>query len=273
MNNVMPYIKTYLLPVVAVVVVLFVAKWLAHRLTSQVERQLTKAKFDATLTRFFANATGWAVWIVAVIAVLNYFGVQTASLVALLGAGSLAVGLAFQGSLANFASGVMLLVFRPFKVGDTVSIGGVSGKVCEIALFSTNVDTPDNRRVIVPNKAIFGATIENVSFHPTRRVDVAVGTDYGADLDQVRQVLLDAALAVEGRIEEPAAKIVLSGLGGSSIDWQVRVWCNSADYFAVKDRLTRDVKVALDKANIGIPFPQLDVHLDAEVSKGLSKGL
>lgn len=159
----------------------------------------------------------------------------------------------------------MLLIFRPFKVGDVVSVSGVTGTVCEIDLFVTTFDTPDNRRIIVPNGSIFGSTIENISHHTTRRVDVAVGSDYGADIDTTREVLLQAAANVEHAHTDPPPSVVLSELGASSIDWTVRVWVDAANYWAVKDALTRAVKYALDQANIGIPFPQMDVHVQQTV--------
>ena len=161
----------------------------------------------------------------------------------------------------------MLLTFRPFKVGDVVSAGGTTGKVFEIGLFTTIFDTPDNRRIIVPNNEIFGGTIENVSHHATRRVAVSVGTDYGADIDKAREVMLAAAKATENVLGDPEPAVVLTGLGGSSIDWSVRVWVNAADYWGVMDALTRNVKVALDDAEIGIPFPQMDVHIDGAVKR------
>jgi small conductance mechanosensitive channel len=156
----------------------------------------------------------------------------------------------------------MLLIFRPFRVGDVVSVAGITGKVVEIDLFTTQFDTPDNRRLVVPNGAIFGSTIENVTFHPTRRVDVDVGTDYGADLRATRTVLEEVATATEGVLEEPAPQVYLKSLGASSIDWAVRVWTETSEYWAVRERITQRVKEALDAAEIGIPFPQMDIHVD-----------
>jgi len=170
--------------------------------------------------------------------------------------------MALSGTLGHFASGVMLLIFRPFKVGDVINAAGVIGKVYEIELFTTALDTPDNRRIIVPNGSIYGATIENISHHPTRRVDVAVGVDYSADIDKTREVLDAAARSVEGILSDPPHAIVLGDLGDSAVNWTVRVWCNSADYWGIKEQLTRAVKQHLDQAGIGIPFPQMDVHLD-----------
>jgi small conductance mechanosensitive channel len=243
--------------IVLILIVVFVAGWLG-RMTTRVAK---KAHIEITLARFFGNLMRYLFLVVGGISILGVFGIETTSFAAILAAVGFAVGMALSGTLSNVASGVMLLVFRPFKVGDVVSAGGVTGKIEELGLFTTVFDTPDNRRIIVPNNAIFGSTIENVTFHDTRRVDVSLGTDYGADLDKTRAVLMEAATKVEGRLQDQDAVVVLGDLGDSAIGWAVRVWANTSDYWAVKEQLTRDVKVALDNAGIGIPFPQMDVHL------------
>ncbi len=249
---------------VAILIVGWIASKWARRLTSKgLER---RPHADVTLTKFFSNLVGWVVLAIAVIAALEMFGIQTTSFVALLGAAGLAIGLAFQGTLSNFAAGVMLLVFRPFKVGDAIKVSGEAGVVDEVGLFMTHLDTPDNRRIVIPNSSIFGSVIETITYHPTRRVDVNVGTDYPADLDEVRAVLQQAAEAVPGRLEDPSPQVFLSELGASSIDWQVRVWAPTSEYWNVKQAATRLVKKSLDDAEIGIPFPQMDVHLDGAVS-------
>jgi small conductance mechanosensitive channel len=199
------------------------------------------------------------------VAILGTLGIETTSLAAALAAAGFAIGMALSGTLGNVASGIMLLLFRPFRVGDAVVVNGVTAKVYQINLFNTELDTFDNRRIIMPNNAVFGNTIENISYHPTRRVDVTVGTTYSSDIDQARAVLTRVARSVEGGLADPEPAIVLSGMGASSIDWAVRVWVNAPDFWAVKDRLTRDIKVALDEAKIGIPFPQMDVHIDGKI--------
>ncbi len=171
-----------------------------------------------------------------------------------------------QGTLSNLAAGVMLMVFRPFKIDQIVSIAGHIGKVSEITLFTTNIDTLDNRRIIIPNSAVFGSTIENLTHNPIRRVDISVGVEYPADTDRTREVLEAAAKTVPGMINDPAPQVILLNLGDSSVDWQVRVWTKTDDYWDVLDAATRSVKVALDEAGLGIPFPQLDVHLDSPVA-------
>ncbi|MCP3905477.1 MAG: mechanosensitive ion channel [Planctomycetes bacterium] len=254
-------IAEYGLPVVGALVLLFFGWIIAGWIGRIVSRGLTKARIELTLSKFAGKMAKWVILLFVVLACLGMFGVEITAFAAVLAAAGFAVGLAFQGTLSNFAAGVMLLVFRPFKVGDVVTVAGVTAKVNEIDLFVTTVDTADNRRFILPNGSIFGATIENISHHATRRVDVVVGTDYGADIDQTRKVLRDAADAVDGIMSDPEPAVALTGLGGSSVDWAVRVWVNAADFWAVKDALTREVKYALDRAGIGIPYPQMDVHV------------
>ncbi len=247
-------------------VLLFVAWIIAGICGRLVRRGLERANFDVTLTRFFARMVKWLVLLLAVLACLSIFGVETTSFAAVIGATALAVGLAFQGTLGNFAAGIMLLVFRPYKVGDVINAAGQLGKVFEIDLFTTVLDTFDNRRIIIPNGSIFGSTIENITHHPHRRADVDVGVGYAADIDRTREVLTAAAAGVEGGLADPEPAVVLLGLGASSVDWSVRVWANGDDFGAVKQATIRAVKMALDEAGIEIPFPQMDVHLDQPAS-------
>ncbi len=260
-------ITQYATRVVGVLVLLFVGWLVAGWAGRLVWRGCERAKLDPTLGKFFAKMARWAILIFVVLACLGVFGVNTTSFAAVLAAAGLAVGLALQGSLSNFASGVMLLIFRPFKVGDVVTISGCTGKVDEIELFTTRIDTADNRRLILPNSAVFGTTIENITFHSKRRVEVAVGVEYSADIDKTRAVLEKAAKGVLGILEDPAPQVLLSQLGASSVDWSVRVWCATSDFWTVKEAATRAVKMALDEAGIGIPFPQMDVHLDGAVKQ------
>ena len=253
-------------PIVGVALFLLVAYILSGWISRLVLKALTRAKVERTLAKFLGSITRWGLMVMALIACLGVFGVETTSFAAVIGASALAIGLAFQGSLSNLAAGVMLLIFRPFKVADVISVGGQLGRVESISLFNTQLDTFDNRRIIVPNGTIFGSTIENLTHHPIRRVDVAVGVEYEADLDRTRQVLQSAATGVPGRLDDPESQILLLDLGNSSVNWAVRVWTKTADYWPVRDALTRAVKVALDEAGLAIPFPQMDVHMDAPVT-------
>ena len=255
-------VTQYAVKIGGAILFLLIAWIIAGAVGRFTRRSLEKSKLDLTLTKFFGNLAKYVVLIMAVVACLGIFGIETTSFAAVIGAAGLAIGLAFQGTLGNFSAGIMLLVFRPFKVGDVVNVNGTTAKVTEIELFTTLLDTPDNRRIIMPNGNIFGNTIENITHHPTRRVDEAVGTDYDSSQEEAREVMLQVARNVEGGLSEPAPQVYLQELGGSSIDWAVRVWANTPDYWAVRERLTQQVKEALDEAGIGIPFPQMDVHLD-----------
>ncbi|CAN0548223.1 unnamed protein product [Laminaria digitata] len=262
----MPIVVEYGTRIVGVIVAIFIAFIIAGWARRVVLRGTSKANVDPTLGKFFGNAARYTVITLAMIACLGVFGIETTSFAAVIGAAGLAIGLAFQGSLSNLAAGVMLLLFRPFKVGDVVNAAGTTGKIDEIELFTTRMITPDNRLIIVPNSAIFGGTIENITYFDTRRVDVDVGTDYGADLDETRKILEQAIASVD-HLAEPAPQVFLDVLGDSSIAWKLRVWVNTPDFWAVREKLTYACKVSLDKAGIGIPFPQMDVHLDGSVAK------
>ena len=252
----------FALDLIGALLLLVATFWVARWAWQATHRGLDRSRLDPALSRFGANLARYGVLVLGGLAVLSVFGISVASFAAILAAVGFAVGLALQGTLANFSAGAMLLVFRPFKVGDVVSVAGITGKVVEIDLFTTQFDTPDNRRLIVPNGAIFGTTIENVTHHSTRRVDVAVSTDYGADLRATRRVLEEVAGATDGVLIDPPPQIYLQNLGASSVDWAIRVWVDTPDYWAVRERITQRAKEALDAAGIGIPFPQMDVHFN-----------
>lgn len=256
----------YVLPALGLLLVLIVAYFVAKFLARMVSGPVTK-KVDPTLGRFFGKLVFYLVMVGALLGVLGSVGVNIAAFAAVLAAMGFAIGLAFQGTLSNFAAGIMLLVFRPFKIGDVITAAGITAKVDEIDLFSTTFNTFDNRRIIVPNSSIFGDTIENATFNPHRRVDVAVGCEYKADIDRSREALTAAVESVEGRIdgEGRGFQVYLVGLGSSSVDWAVRVWFPTPDYWAKKEELTRAVKMHLDQAGIGIPFPQMDIHVDGKL--------
>ena len=248
--------------VVGVLVALFLAWIVGGWLRRILLKSLQRRDFDATLTRFFANVVRYAVIAGATIGCLGAFGIQTASFAALLGALGLAIGLAFQGTLSNFSSGAMLLIFRPFRVGDFIRAAGEFGTVVELELFTTELKTPDNRRLVVPNSKIFGDVIENFSHHETRRIEIPVGVAYAADIDETREVLVAALKQVPGVLEDPEPMAFLSDLGDSSVNWKLRVWTKSADYWDVHQAVVRTAKQTLDGAHISIPYPQMDVHLE-----------
>ncbi|MCA9713353.1 MAG: mechanosensitive ion channel [Myxococcales bacterium] len=243
-----------------------IALWVSFRVANWISTKLIKSlrarKFDETLAVFFGGLVRYLVLVAAILAILGMFGIETTSFAAIIGAAGLAIGLAFQGTLANFAAGVMIMVFRPFSVGDYVVMGGNEGIVREIGLFVCALDTLDNRRVIMPNATATGGVIENYTSNPLRRVDINVGVSYSSDIPRVRQVLDAAAKTVPHRDEKHGHQIFLAGLGASAVEFQVRIWTDPQYYWDVWDLGTEIVKKSLDQAGITIPFPQMDVHVN-----------
>jgi small conductance mechanosensitive channel len=213
-------------------------------------------QWDPSLTGFLSSLVYFFVMAFVIVAVLGSFGVQTASIVAVLGAASFAVGLALQGSLSNFAAGVMILLFRPFKVGDYVEVGGVAGSIKNIAIFATTLATPDNVRIEVPNSKIYGDIIKNYAGYDTRRIDMVVGIGYGDDMGKAIEVIKGVVEADERVLAEPAVQVAVADLGDSSVNLVVRPWTKGSDYWPTKFDLTQRIKNALDENGIEIPFPQ-----------------
>lgn len=250
---------------VAAILIFMVARWIAGRLRDAIRSMLDKPEYDKTLGRFGGNLLYYAIIILALLAALSTVGVEVASFIAILAAAGFAVGLALQGTLSNFAAGVMLLVFRPFDVEDVVEVGGERGRVRDIQLFYTRLNTMDNQLVIIPNSDVFGSSIRNILYNDELRVSCEVGTDYPADLDEARAILKQAGEQIDDRIEERGVQVLLTELGGSSINWEVRVWIRPngfGDLPRVRDELARSIKYKLDAADIGIPYPQMDIHMD-----------
>ncbi len=249
------------LKVLGALVLMVVGAWVAKRVRVGLQGQLGRSGLDATLVPFVAAMTYWGLMAFIVIAVIGILGVPTAQFVAVIGAAGLAVGLALQGTLSNFAAGVMLLVFRPFSVGHWVEVAGTAGTVREISVFSTVLHTGDNIRVTVPNSQVYGQTIRNYTANPTRRIDLVVGVGYGDDLGVARDTMLRVLTSDERVLEDPAPNVQVSDLGDSSVDFIVRPWCRTEDYWALRWDLVRRLKEELEAAGCNIPFPQRDVHL------------
>ncbi|MEZ4416527.1 MAG: mechanosensitive ion channel [Gemmatimonadota bacterium] len=247
--------------VVGAIVVLIVGRLAAGWIRRLVAGGLRRAALDETLVPFLSGMTYFAVLAFTVVAVLGIFGVPTASFVAVLGAAGLAVGLALQGSLSNFAAGVMLLVFRPFRVGDVIEAAGTLGTVRQIGVFSTEVDTLNNIRVILPNSTIYGDKIANLSANELRRVDMLFGVSYQDDLGVARETIERIVRAHPRVLESPAPTVEVSALAESSVNFVVRPWCRTEDYWTVHFELHRHLKEGLESAGCSIPFPQRDVHL------------
>lgn len=256
-----PYVTTYGLQALGAVVILLGGKVGSSLGARIVVGLLQRAKADATVTSFVSSLVRYGILVFAVIAALAKFGVQTASFVAVLGAAGLAVGLALQGSLSNFAAGVLILLFRPFNVGDFVTIGGASGTVVLIGIFTTTLHSPDNQKIVVPNSAVTAGTIVNVTANETRRVDLRASIGYGDDIGKAKEVLEGIVAAHPKVLADPAPVVRVVELGESSVDFVVRPWVNTPDYWDVYFDLTRAIKEEFDKAGICIPFPQRDVHL------------
>ena len=260
-DTVIGLVAGYGLQVIGAIVVLIVGRAVAGLVRRAVTRSLERAKTDATLIPFFASGTYYLVLGAVLIAVLNLFGVETTSLIAVMGAAGLAIGLALQGTLANFAAGVMLLVFRPIRVGDFVDVAGVAGSVQEISVFTTTLHTGDNVRITIPNGAIFGSTIKNFSANDTRRNDIIVGISYddniGTAVDTINRVL-----SADSRIlADPEPLVAVMELGDSSVNIVVRPWCAASDYWPLRFDLLRAFKEQLEAAGCSIPYPQHDVHV------------
>jgi len=256
-------VSTWGVRVIGAIAVLVVGRIIAGWVRRAVRRSLERAKTDATLSPFLSGLAYYVVIAAVLIAVLNLFGIQTTSLIAVLGAAGLAIGLAMQGTLSNFAAGVMLLLFRPFGVGDFVEVGGSAGGVEAIGLFTTTMNTPDNVRIIVPNSAIFGSTIKNYSANEKRRNDMVFGISYDDDiptaLDTIRRVL-----AADGRVlADPEVTVAVAELADSSVNIAVRPWCKKEDYWALRFDLQQELKKELEAAGCSIPYPQHDVHMIA----------
>ncbi|MGD8430254.1 MAG: mechanosensitive ion channel [Ectothiorhodospiraceae bacterium] len=256
--------REFALNIVTAIVIFYVGKWVAKLVRSISARVMQRAKVEATLVSFASNIIYTLIMAFVIVAALGQLGVQTASLIAVIGAAGLAVGLALQGSLANFAAGVMIILFRPFKKGDYVEAGGTAGTVDEIDIFQTRMTTPDNKVIIVPNNAITSGNITNYSAMEQRRVDLVIGVHYDSDLATVKGILTEIIEADERVLKDPAPVIVVGDLGASSVDFWVRPWCRTSDYWALRWDLLERIKNRLDQEGVVIPFPQMDVHFFQE---------
>ncbi len=269
----MESIKTYLqqldigmlvswgLNLLAALLIFMIGRSVARGVRDLLKRMMSGRGLDAMLVDFLGAILYSILLIAVIIAAVGQLGIQTTPLVAVLGAAGLAVGLAMQNSLSNFAAGVMLVLFRPFTKGDFVEAGGTSGTVQEVGIFTTVLNTPDNRRVIVPNGQITSAVITNYSAHDTRRIDLVIGVDYGDDLNTVRDAIERVIRSHEKVMDDPEPVILLMNLGDSSVDFAVRPWVAAADYWVVRGELMEQIKAALESAGCSIPFPQRHVHL------------
>lgn len=265
-NRVWSLITLYGLRLLAAIAVYILGRLAAKLATNILERTLERRKVDPTLASFVTSLTSIGLTVFVIIAALSQLGIQTTSIVAVVGAAGLAVGLALQGSLSNFAAGFLMIMFRPFHVGDYIEGAGTIGTVESIHIFTTQIVTPDNKVIIVPNASLTSDNIVNWSRKKRRRVDMVFGISYGDDIDKARSVL-EAVLAEDERVlEEPAPMILVGELGDSSVHLLCRPWVQTADYWMFFWETTETVKKRFDEAGVTIPFPQRDVHLDREAA-------
>ncbi|CUS47249.1 MAG: small conductance mechanosensitive channel MscS [Idiomarinaceae bacterium HL-53] len=247
--------------IVVALLIIIVGFILSRFLSKTLEKRLDKSSVDNAVVSFMAAILRAIIIIAALLMALSHVGIQTTSFIAILGAAGLAIGLALQGSLSNFASGVLIMIYRPFKSGDYVDAGGIAGTVSKIELFTTVLMTPDNKKVIVPNSRITGSEITNFSEEPIRRVDMVVGVSYSANLQKTKQVLMEVISSDERMLQDPAPRVSVNELADSSVNFIVRPWVKSEDYWPFYWDTMEKIKDALDANGIEIPFPQMDVHL------------
>ena len=261
LSKLQEWVVLYGVNVVGAIVILIIGRWAAMVIRALVRKVLQRNRVDGTLISFAASLTYAAVMAFVVIAALAKLGIQTTSFIAVLGAAGLAVGLALQGSLTNFAAGVLMIIFKPFKVGDFIEGGGGTGVVEEIGIFATALKSPDNKKIIVPNGKLTGDTIVNYTANDTRQIEIVTRVSYGDDLDKVRKVL-EQILAEDGRVlKAPAPAIVVLGLGESGINLAVRPWVKTSEYWVVFFDMQERIKKSFDLERITIPFHQEDIHL------------
>ncbi|HAH02392.1 MULTISPECIES: small-conductance mechanosensitive channel MscS [Vibrio] len=248
--------------IISALIILFIGNLIVKAVANSVSKVLQKKKMDRAVVEFVHGLVRYLLFVIVLIAALGRLGVQTASVVAVIGAAGLAVGLALQGSLSNFAAGVLIVAFRPFKSGDYVEIGGVAGSVDSIQIFQTVLTTPDNKMVVVPNGSVIGSPITNYSRHDTRRIDLMIGVSYNADLQKTKALLTKICESDERVLKEPGVQVGVHTLADSSVNFVVRPWVSTAEYWNVYFDLMQAIKEGLDNEGIEIPFPQMDVHMN-----------
>ena len=258
------WLSAYSLNIIGAILIFIVGKWLSRRIANILAKILAKNKVEQTLVNFLSNLTYYTLIVLVVVAAAGRLGINTTSFLTIIGAAGLAVGLALKDSLSNFAAGVMLVLFRPFAIGDVVSVAGITAKVESINIFNTHFCSPDNQLIIVPNNKIISDIITNINAKDTRRIDLVVGISYSDDMAKTREILAGLAKEDSRILTDPAPTIAVAELADSSVNLVFRPWVKTADYWDVRFALTEKTKNALDAAGISIPFPQQDVHLFVE---------
>ncbi len=257
----LPWLTEKSVSIIVGIIIFFVGKWIAKRIANWIEQRMRNSKIDNAVVGFTSSILYALMFAAVILMALGQIGVQTTSFIAILGAAGLAVGLALQGSLSNFASGVLIILLRPFKAGDFVEVGGEMGTVDRIELFHTYLKTLDNRSVILPNSSVMDGTIVNYSAHTTRRLDLVIGISYDADIRLARDLMKSILDNEERVLPDPAYMIFVSELADSSVNFSVRIWVKSSDLLQFKSDFLEKVKYTFDENGVGIPYPQMDVHL------------
>ena len=255
METIIGYVETYGVPVLKAIVIYIIGSWIIKKIIGAVKKVMAKGTYDVSLQKFLTNLVSWGLKIFLIITVISTLGVETTSLAAVIAAAGLAVGLALQGSLSNFAGGVLLMIFKPYKIGDLVEAQGVLGSVKEIEIFTTKLITPQNKLAIVPNGAMANGNIINYTAEGKMRVDTVVGVDYGSDIKKTKEVLLEMLKANPKVLNDPAPSVNVEALADSSVNLAVRPYCKPEDYWDVYFGTIEGTKEALDKAGIEIPYP------------------
>ncbi len=254
----------YGLKIIGAIVIWVIGSWIIKKLVRGTRTVMTKRGFDESLQKFLLNLISWLLKILLILAILSQLGVETTSFAAILAAAGLAIGMALQGSLGNFAGGVLIMIFKPFKIGDFIEAQGETGTVKEIEIFTTKLTTPDNKEIIIPNGSLSNGNITNYSTEDTRRVDVTFGVGYESDIKKTKEVILSVVEANPSILKDPAPAINVSELGDSSINFFTRVWVKKEDYWDVKFSMIENTKEALDAAGIDIPYPhQVEIQKKA----------
>lgn len=267
-DKIVELLTVYGLKIIAAIAIFIIGRWVAKALRTLVQKLMKNGGVDDTLVKFVGNLSYIALLAFVIIGALNQLGIQTTSFIAVLGAAGLAIGLALQGSLSNFAAGFLLIIFRPFKVGDIIEGAGVSGVVEEIQIFTTQLKTPDNKTVIIPNAKLTSDNIINWTSKGIRRVDMTMGIGYDDDIDKARSIMEEIIAKDDRILESPATTIAVAELADSSVNFVVRPWVNVDDYWNVYFSLTEKFKKEFDAQGVSIPYPQQDVHMYAhEVEK------
>jgi small conductance mechanosensitive channel len=260
-KSLQPIVLGYAGKFVVALLVFLIGKWIAHKITKVMVGMLDSRGVDVTLTRFLQGIVYYALLAAVIVAAAGQLGIKTTSFLAILGAAGLAIGLALKDSLANFSSGVMLILFRPFSVGDFVTVAGESGTIEQISVFSTIMNTADNKRKILPNGIITNSPITNITANPTRRIDLVIGIGYDDDIRKAKQTLEEIVASDSRVLNDPAPTIAVSELGDSSVNLVVRPWVKTEEYWSVCFDLTEKIKLTFDEKNISIPYPQQVVHM------------